>query len=239
MTSRYFVEEPLTGSTALLADSEAHHLLHVMRGKVGDEVLLVDGSGREFTAQVTKVSRRDVELEVLSTAEVDREPAVSITLGVALPKGDRQKWLIEKATELGVAQLVPLETERGVAQPTDKALDRLRRSVIEATKQCGRTRLMEISEAARWESFLQQANANALRLCAHPVQARPLLEILPESANSMAEVILAIGPEGGLTDDEFQQAIDSGWQAVSLGKRILRIETACLRLVSAVLARVE
>src|SRR5205823_14535109 len=87
------------------------------------------------------------ELSIIERREVSRELSFSLTLAVALPKGERQKWLIEKATELGVTRIVPLVTERGVAQPVESALDRLRRGVIEASKQCGRNRLMEIAQS--------------------------------------------------------------------------------------------
>src|SRR5579871_5731423 len=141
MSERFFVATPITGQLAVLTDTEAHHLAHVMRAKAGDAVMLFDGMGCEFTAEIKSISKSRVELIVLERCEVNRESASALTLAVALPKGDRQRWLIEKVVELGTTTLVPLETERGVAQPTSSALERLRRQVIEASKQCGRNRL--------------------------------------------------------------------------------------------------
>ncbi len=241
MTQRYFVESTITGSRALVTDSEAHHLLHVMRVKPGAEVVLFDGSGAEFAARVDTVGRTEVELQVLSRHEVDRELSVAITLGVALPKGDRQRWLVEKAAELGVQCLVPLETHRGVAQPTDAALGRLRRAVIEASKQSGRNRLMEVSAPIDWSTFTASAPPSAPesdvagRFVAHP-RGKAAATQLAE-ARSLSAVQLAVGPEGGFTDTEIECAGDHGWQTVDLGPRILRIETAALAMATLVALR--
>ena len=155
-------------------------------------------------------------------------------MGVPLPKGDRQRWLIEKLVELGVQHLVPLSTAHTVAQAGDAARDRLRRTVIEAAKQCGRNRLMEIHAPQQWHDFVRSADAAAQRWLAHPGTSPTLGDILRESAaTSAAGFVTAVGPEGGLTDEEVAQAIASGWTAVSLGPCILRVETAATLLASA------
>jgi 16S rRNA (uracil1498-N3)-methyltransferase len=228
MAHRYFVETPITGSEATLVGQEAHHLLHVMRAKPGDQVTLFDGGGAEFPARVESLTRQQVRLTILDRVERDRELAAPITLGVSLPKGDRQKWLVEKATELGVARLVPLETTRGVAQPVAGALDRLRRAVIEASKQCGRNRLLEIAEPEGWSQFVKGPPTGALKLAAHPGGARAGSMLGAERTGN--PVWLAVGPEGGFTDDEIALACSAGWQALDLGGRILRVETAAIWL---------
>ena len=162
MSDRYFVEQPITTDRAMLVGPEAHHLIHVMRLRPGQQTTLFDGSGREFTALVERVGRTEVELTILAQEEVDRELPLRLVLGVALPKGDRQKWLVEKAVELGVARLAPLETARGVAQPVEQALGRLRRAVVEASKQCGRNRLLEIASPQRWSDFVHGNRQYAL-----------------------------------------------------------------------------
>ena len=222
MSQRYFSEQPLQiGAEARLADSEAHHFLHVMRGGVGDRVTLFDGTGREFEAEVVEKSRRDVTLALHAGQEVDREPAVELTLGVALPKGDRQKVLVEKLTELGVARLVPLATERSVAAPKASGLEKLRRAVIEASKQCGRNRLMKIDEPVALTEFLQETQADA-RWIAHPYESGQ-----PQTLTG-GTCAVAIGPEGGFSDQEVAAATAAGWAGVSFGKSILRIETAAI-----------
>lgn len=229
MSERFFVETPISTDRATLAGAEAHHLAHVMRAEAGTEVTLLDGSGVEFTARVTKVGRSAVELAVLERHEIDRELPFVLTLGVALPKGDRQRWLVEKATELGVSRLVPLATRRGVAQPVEQARQRLRRSVIEASKQCGRNRLLEIASPQELADYVVASPAGGTKWLAHPGGAQ-----LPSTFDSPPPegVFLAIGPEGGFTDEELAHALSCGWQSVSLGPRILRVETAALALAS-------
>ena len=145
MCDRYFSDVPIVGDRAVLSGPEAHHLIHVMRAKAGMRVVVFDGRGGEFLAEVQRVGRAEVELAVQERREIDRELPLKISLAVALPKGDRQKWLVEKAVELGIAAIVPIITTRSVAKPDEHALGRLRRAVIEASKQCGRNRLLEIS----------------------------------------------------------------------------------------------
>jgi 16S rRNA (uracil1498-N3)-methyltransferase len=185
----------------------------------------------EFPAVVERVGRNDVELTILAREEVDRELPFDLTLGVALPKGDRQKWLVEKVVELGVTRLVPLRTERGVAQPVEQAIARLRRAVIEASKQCGRNRLMGIGEPESWPDFLELATGTPCRWLAHPKGSHkgvplPSIEELPD------QCWLAVGPEGGFSSSEVSLAVAAGWHTIDLGPRILRVETAALALAS-------
>lgn len=230
MSKRFFIDIPVRGDEAEIAGTEAQHLIKVMRAKAGDRVILFDGSGHEYAAQVTRIGRSTVEFAVLARRAVDRELAFSLTLGVALPKGDRQRWLVEKAVELGVSQIVPLRTARGVAQPVDRALARLRRTVVEASKQCGRNRLLEIADPQSIAQFSTMAPADALRLLAHPDRsASSVASVL--SQTSVRCVYLAIGPEGGFAEEELAIVRD-GWQIVDLGPRTLRIETAALALAA-------
>ena len=236
-SDRYFASPAIQGAVCALSGPEAHHLIHVMRCKPGDRVVLFDGTGAEFVAQVEEVGRADVRLAILARHPLDRELPVPLTLGVALPKGERQKWLVEKAVELGVARLVPLRTSRSVAQPVEQALARLCRTVIEASKQCGRNRLMEITEPQDWADFVETSRGAPLRILAHPDgrsrPARPcVFGELWREADPPNAVHLAVGPEGGFTPEEVALATAAGWQAVSLGPRVLRIETAAILLVA-------
>lgn len=235
MSSRFFHPDPIAAQRVALDGPEAHHLLHVGRAEVGQGVTLFDGSGAEFAAVIEKLGRSSVGLRIVERIEADRELPCELNVGVALPKGDRQRWLVEKLTELGVSVLVPLVTERGVAQPSAGALDRLRRSVIEASKQCGRNRLMQIAEPQACDQWVSQSQtvAGERRFIAHP-SGLPLsdLELSPQRPTR-----IAIGPEGGFTEAEVAAATGAGWQAVALGPRILRVETAAVALAAAVTLR--
>ncbi|HVU89754.1 MAG TPA: 16S rRNA (uracil(1498)-N(3))-methyltransferase [Pirellulales bacterium] len=227
MSERYFVEQPIAGPHATLLASEAHHLAHVMRGKPGQQVTIFDGRGGEYTAEIARVGRAEIELSVLSHQAIERELPIRVAIGVSLPKGDRQRWLVEKLVELGVSEFVPLVAARGVAQPTGGTLERLRRAVIEAAKQCGRNRLMQVAEPHSFDDFVRSATPESLRLLAHPRSAAALRDFLRNtSVVPEAGLACAVGPEGGFTDDEIARAIAAGWTALDLGARILRVETA-------------
>lgn len=227
MSDRFFVETPITGTRAELADAEARHLTGVLRAGVGDAVTLFDGSGAEFASRILRVGKSVVELEVLERHEISRELPLDLTLAVALPKGDRQKWLVEKLVELGVTRLVPLITERGVAQPVDSALTRLKRGVIEASKQCGRNKLMEIAEPRDASELFSAQPPGTLRLLAEPGGSS-----LSQLEMGTQKIVGAIGPEGGFTPAEVASALQAGWLGVSLGRSILRIETAAIALAA-------
>ena len=234
MADRYFCESPITGDQVVLTGPEAHHLVHVMRAGPGTRVVLFDGSGVEFPARVQRVGRSEIELAILGRQEVDRELPVSLTLGVALPKGDRQKWLVEKAVELGVTEIVPLVTERSVARPKEQSLARLRRAVIEASKQCGRNRLMQIEPPRAWNDFVAETAGIDCRLVAHP--GGSTLDSENIRSRDLQHIVAAVGPEGGFSDEEIALAEQSGWRKINLGSRILRIETAVLLLAGIVSA---
>jgi 16S rRNA (uracil1498-N3)-methyltransferase len=233
VTDRYFSEIPISEGRVRLAGAEAHHLIHVMRAKPGARVVLFDGSGAEFAARVERVDRAEVQLAVLSRQEADRELPLELTLGVALPKGDRQRWLVEKAVELGVGRLVPLVTARSVAQPVQQALARLRRTVIEASKQCGRNRLLQIGRPQAWADYVADTAEVPCRLLAQPHGRHPGAGP-PSTPDLSVPVCLAVGPEGGFTEEEIALAVAAGWRTVDLGPRTLRVETAALLLVAMV-----
>ena len=204
-----------------------------MRAGVGTEVTVWDGGGAEFTARVLQIGRSDVQLEVLARHQIDRESPRRITLGVALPKGDRQRWLVEKAVELGVARLVPLVANRGVARPGDQALTRMRGAVIEASNQCGRNRLMEVAGPLDLADYVCGVPTSACRLLAHPLTgSKDTITGLPSDIPTGRAVYLAVGPEGGFTREEVDQATINGWQQVDLGPRILRVETAAIAMAA-------
>jgi len=228
MSERFFVEQLIRDETAELGRDDARHLTAVMRLAVGDELTLFDGSGAEFVGRIARITKQSVGCDILERRDVSRELPFSVSLAVALPKGERQKWLVEKATELGVTRLIPLITERGVAQPVEAALDRLRRGVIESSKQCGRNRLMEIAAPHRAAELFADQGIDGIRVIAHP--GGRALNSMPVS--DQEGVVAAIGPEGGFTEAEVAAATAGGWQSVSLGSRILRVETAAIAIAA-------
>ncbi len=228
MSERFFIDTLPLGNQAVLKGDEARHLTRVLRAKIGDAVRLFNGRGSEWPAQVVQIGRDTVSLEI-GAACVDR-PSDSrlLTVAAALPKGDRQKWMVEKLTELGVGRLIPLATTRGVAEATAGAQARLERGVIEACTQCGRNTLMEVAAGHTLDQLLAVIPAGTYGLIAHPGGSP-----LNTGALRAATAVLAlVGPEGGFTDDELVAADRSGLVRVSLGPHILRVETAAISLAA-------
>ena len=235
MNRRFFSPTPLQTGPLQLTGTEAHHLLHVLRATAGDEIVLFDGTGSEFPARIESTDRKTVTCQILRRRTVDRELSAELVLGVALPKGERQRWLIEKATELGVARLVPIETSRSTQQlakqqRANRSRDRLQRTVIEACKQCGRNQLMDINPTSSLQEFLRAAPVASQRWMAHPQGDSSAAERPKTDIDS--PTWLLVGPEGGFSENETAQARTEGWQTIDLGPRILRVETAAVALTS-------
>lgn len=228
MSDRFFLETRPAEGRVIFDEAESQHLAKVMRAQPGDLVTAFDGTGWEYQIELTSVGKKKVEGAIRSQAEVSRESSCRLTLAVALPKGDRQRWLVEKAVELGVARLIPLISKRGVAQPVEKAIERLRRAVIEASKQCRRNHLMTVEAGQTIKQVLD--NRPACSLLLHPTG----VSLAADTFQSADEIVALIGPEGGFSDEEVAQAVEFGCQVVSFGPRILRVETAALAIAALV-----
>lgn len=231
MSERFFLAAPPRDGRGILEGDEARHCSRVLRAKLGDVISVFDGRGTEWPARVAGISRDAVTLDLGEPRPAEPATPIRLTLAVALPKGERQKWLVEKSTELGVTRLVPLITERGVAEATDAARARLERAAIEACKQCGRNTLMEIAAPATLGE-LAARHPTSLRLIAHPGGASLGDQPIATPAREIQEIVAAIGPEGGFTPEELHLATAAGFLPVSLGTHILRIETAAIALAA-------
>jgi 16S rRNA (uracil1498-N3)-methyltransferase len=229
MTFRYYAPHLTDAESCDLDGSELHHLAHVMRAGPGDQIVLFDGNGNVAEAQIVTLSKSRVSLQILTRTH-EEQAAPLVVLATAVPKADRFRWLVEKATELGVSRLIPLNTSRSVAEPGATKLDKMRATVIEACKQSGRNRLMTIDPVTDWQMFLANAVPTGCLLVADP--GGPARASLCEVKPGDRPLVLLIGPEGGLTDAEVIQAVDAGGRCISLGPRILRTETAAIALAA-------
>lgn len=209
-------------------------MTRVLRMKPGDRAVLFDGQGTEADAAIESVGRHSVGLRILAT-RTSPEPQPPVVLATAVPKGDRFRWLVEKATELGVSQLVPIETARSVVEPGAGKLDKMRQTILAACKQCHRSRAMELAPTISFAECCRRIG-DSLALIAHPT-GEPVRAI-PLDANPGRPMLLIVGPEGGFTDEELAAAVAAGAGSASLGSGILRIETAAVALAAyALLAR--
>jgi 16S rRNA (uracil1498-N3)-methyltransferase len=227
------VDLPL-GTEIRLPDRAAHHLSVLRLGR-GAAITLFDGQGGEFTAELTRVSSKDARARVLSKVALERESPLSISLAQCVSGGDRMDTALQKSTELGVRKIVPVLSERSVVRLSgDRAEKRLahwRSVVIAACEQCGRNHIPGISDITDISDFLEQPGGPGVRLLLSPDASTALRQLSPA-----LDVVLLIGPEGGLTASEREAAGRAGFVPVRFGPRILRTETAPLAAIAAMQA---
>jgi 16S rRNA (uracil1498-N3)-methyltransferase len=229
---RFFVAS-LDGDVIDIQDSEAHHLIHVLRLGPGTKVELLDGRGATAIATIQTVGRRQAVAAVESVTHHQRPQRPQLTVMASPPKGDRLKWMVEKLTELGVDHFVPLQTQRTVVTPRETRLDRLHATIVSACKQSGRTRLMAVDTGVRFAEGLTAA-ADCRLIFAHPAASE--VAAVPDR-RSGRDQILMIGPEGGFTDDEVQAALAAGAELMHWPETVLRTETAAVALSAIVLSQ--
>lgn len=225
---RFFVPEGVLGGESVSLPAElSRRLAAVLRLKRGDRVVLADGGEREYKVELTSISARSVEADVVAELAPPPEPAVALALYQSLVRPQRFELVLEKGTELGVARFVPLLSDR-VQVKTEggsQRAERWRRIVTEAAEQCGRGRVPAVEEPQRFAEAVR--GAAGLRLLPwEGERKRGLRSVLRALNPKPGEVSLLIGPEGGLAEDEVAAAVAAGWTTVSLGRRVLRSETA-------------
>lgn len=229
MSDRFYTSEPLVQGDFTLEGADAHHLAQVRRFQIGDHVTMFNGDGFEYPTEVVSIEKKRVHLRIISRKQPQRELRVPLHIGSALPKGDRGDFLIEKLTELGVTDFTPLETSRSVVHPKLTIVEKWNRAVIEASKQCGRNVLLRVHPPCRFEKWIDEA-LPLYRWIAQPTDEK----IGPMTVDTGSGIAAAIGPEGGFTVEEVALAIDKGFVPMSLGPRILRVETAAIAIASIV-----
>jgi 16S rRNA (uracil1498-N3)-methyltransferase len=233
--TRVYVETPLTaGSRVDLPPDTAAHLAKVLRARAGDELILFNGDGREFTGAIEAVRGSRVAASVGDGRPMDRESPLSITLVQCIPRGDRMDFIVQKATELGVARIVPVLSQRSVVRldknQAESKANHWRAVAVSACEQCGRNRLPAIEAAQPLLSYLgESAPGTRLRLVLEPESA-PHESIAAQGRGSVEglEAEIAVGPEGGFASDELEAFRVAGFSQVGLGPRILRTETAAI-----------
>jgi len=231
--TRVYVDAPLAvGTKITLVGNAASHVTRVLRLRVGQALTLFNGLGGEHIASIDKAHGGEVTVSVGEHAAVERESSFPLTLAQGISRGERMDLVVQKATELGVSRLVPLLTERSVvrldAQQADRKFNHWRAVAIAACEQCGRNRLPEVALPTQLRNFLRQSPEVGTRLLLSP-EAPQRIEDVPRPERG---AIVLIGPEGGLADEEQQDAVAAGFTAVRLGPRILRTETAAIAAIT-------
>ncbi len=232
---RFFISpEQVSGPQITLSGEDVRHIATVLRMKTGDELLLCDGQGTEYFARITQVNKSEIGTEI--TGQSKREPRFPrILLGQGLPKSDKMDWIAQKATELGVASIVPIVTERTIVKVRDeeKRVSRWQKIAREAAMQSNRPDIPLVEKIQIYGRYLDTLTTDSETLLLFPWEegTQPVKEVLRKSQDSKKIVVL-IGPEGGFSAKEAELAKGKGFHLVSLGQNILRTETAAIAALS-------
>ncbi len=239
MMRRFFFESnDRNGETVFLSEEESYHLVKVLRLPKGTAVELLDGAGAVYSATVVAIGRR-VELYIEAMVSKDDEEEQVIWVGQSVLKGDKMDTVVQKCTELGVTRMTPLRSSRCQgklsAKQSLKKHERWQRIGLAACKQCLRSRRLQLDMVASYAEWLDEVSGctDSVRLLFWEEEKEVHLQDIPDLSNNQP-VVLLLGPEGGFSPEEVEQAREMGWITVSLGKRILRAETATLTAVSIV-----
>ncbi|MDF2726332.1 MAG: hypothetical protein K0Q59_6010 [Paenibacillus sp.] len=236
---RYFIDPAsLTETEAIIGGDDAHHIVNVMRARPGDTIIVSDGVSREVLAKIEELGKGRVVARVSEALPMNAEAVIRVTIAQSLPKGDKMETVIQKGTEIGACRFVTFISDRTVVQydgkKEAKRLERWQKIAKEAAEQAHRNRIPEIEAPVSWKQLMTVAGeADVALFCYEKEEALTLKQALRPaiakrgSANAM-QVLLIVGPEGGFTEREAEEAVKAGCLSVKLGPRILRTETAGL-----------
>lgn len=236
---RAFVDAPLAPDTRVaLPDTAAAHLLRVLRLREGDECVLFNGDGQDYTARITAVGKRDGEARVTGARPVENESPLRITLLQGIARGEKMDLILQKATELGASAFIPVGSERSEvkldARRAEKRLAHWRSVVTSACEQSGRARVPAVAPPLSLAAALKALPDGTLRLLLDPFAAHGIATL---AAPTDAALTIAIGPEGGWSPRDREMLVAAGFTGLRLGPRVLRTETAGLAAIAALQAR--
>lgn len=233
MHTFYVPASQIDADTATLTGSEQHHLRNVLRTTSGEIVRIIDGQGNVYTAEIPDTpTNRSSSIARIQTHEFQAPLPPTLTLFQGLPKNDKMEMILQKTTELGVTQIVPLHSERALQKPSQNRYERWHRVVISATKQCKRAWLPELCNPQQFEDSLTQLEKFSFCLLLSPhAEGQHIKTVLREIPNPNT-IALFVGPEGGFSNQEIIAATERGCIPVTLGRNILRTETAAIVAVA-------
>jgi len=231
----YFPDNLASGMRAALPAQAAHHAAKVLRLRTGDEIALFDGNGGEYAALINDIGKHGVTVQIGAHRAGERESPLSVTLVQAISSGDKMDLTLQKATELGIAHIQPLESERSVVrlsgERAEKRVIHWQGVVVSACEQSGRNQIPQVAAIRRFHDWLGIAEKSGPRLMLSPGAALRLRDLpRPEQPEP---ITLLIGPEGGFSEPEINSAQHAGFTPIRLGARILRTETAALAALAA------
>lgn len=239
--ARFFInKDAIEDNLIRISGKDAYHIARSLRMAVGDTLTVCDENGTEYFSSLTRIRDEECLCEIISTKAGSTESPVHITLYMAYPKGDKLETVVQKSVELGASAIIPFESSRCIKRPAaekaDKITERLSRIAEEAAKQCGRSRLPEVSKMIRFSELTERVKDYDLTLfCYEGDGTQSLKSALESYGRRDGRIAVIIGSEGGFSREEADRIILSGAVCVNLGPRILRCETApdyCLSAIS-------
>ena len=237
--ARFFVPKKNLGDTHGLIDGqELVHLRKVLRLAPGDRVTIFDDNGWEHEAVIRSLNAEQGKVEIVRSYEAARESPLQVTLGIALTKGEKMDFIVEKATELGVKTIIPFSSSYSVPQLDEKKImkrtERWQKIALSAIKQCGRTRMPDIRPLWEYRKLVHEASPETLKLIFWEKEKRQSLYQIHDRYSGVKAVLIVVGPEGGFTVEEAQLAQRHGFETVEIGRRILRADTAAVAAITLV-----
>lgn len=232
----YLSPESIKQKTAIvLPPDKSRHLITVMRCKAGDEITIIDGLGHSYLAEISSIKKKDVLIDMLLETDSDMESPVELVLCQGILKGEKMDLVIQKATELGVRKIIPVISDRCQVRETRKTA-RWRKIAEEAAEQCGRAVIPEINEPVEFDNLIESAKMRASRGLIFWEQGglSPDESMVKTSVSGVSPLFLLIGPEGGFSPAEVDLAESGGFIRSTLGRRILRAETAAIAAIAIV-----
>ena len=237
--ARFFLpKERIQDQRGTIIGEELAHLRKVLRLEPGDHVTVFDDTGWEHDAVIRSFSADQGDIDILRSSRPERESSLQITLALGLTKGEKMDLVVGKATELGVQTFVPFVSTYTVPKLNDRKIEtrsgRWQKIALSAVKQCGRTRVPKILSLCEFRELVRQPWTDTLKLLFWEREGRLTLKQVYEAERDARAILLVIGPEGGFSSIEADEAQHHGFESVQLGRRILRAETAALAALSVV-----
>lgn len=236
---RFFVsKDNIKENRILINGADAHHIARSLRMAEGDEAVVCDGEGSEYRCTLTRIRDEECECQIVEALDSGAESPVRIALCMAYPKGDKLEVVIQKAVELGCDRIIPFESSRCIKRPkaekAEKQTARLRRIAEEAAKQCGRAKIPEVTSPLSYQQMLKEATDCDLSLFCYENEDGLTVKDALKKADGVKSISIIVGAEGGFSPEEAALAAEHECLSVSLGRRILRCETAPLYALTAI-----
>ena len=231
-----FFTTDIDAQHAVISGEDVKHITKVLRLDTGDEVTLCDCAGYDYKGNIAHIERDQIIVNITHRAPCLTEPDISLTIYMALPKGDKMNLIVQKCVELGADKIVPVLTKRCVSRPDGKSaaskVDRWQKVAWEAAKQCGRGKLPTVSDVISFDAAVQEMAALDCGMLLYEKGGIPLQDCLDNAPKTIG---IMVGSEGGFEEEEAAKAAAAGLHTVGLGKRILRCETAPIAAASVIM----